>query len=123
MDREKNKTFILTIKINFMSFITWEDNTKLNANQSRWLGFATILLLIVGALLPLITGHNIIYNKVGFNISIIALGIGTYLSAVKVGFPNTYETNDTWKTVVQVASAILNIIIPAAFVASSLTKF
>ena len=99
-----------------MAFL--ESNDHPNANNSKYLGIATILFFIVGAALPWITNHVAIYNNLVFNISVIVLATGTYLSAVKVGFANTFETNDDWKTAVQAASTLANIVVPALFIAS-----
>lgn len=100
-----------------MSF--FESNDHPNANNSKWLGIATIALFIIGALLPWITGKLNVYNIPAFNFTVIGLGIITWYSAFKVGFKNTFETNEDWKTGVQALSAIANIIVPAIFVASN----
>lgn len=105
-----------------MSFITWEDKNKLNANNSRYLGFATIVLFIGGVILPWLFHNNVnLYSTLGFNISTFILGVGTYLSAVRVGFKNTFETNDDWKTDVQAISAVANLIVPCIFIVSNHT--
>jgi hypothetical protein len=116
MDNKENQTFILTIKINFMSFFESTDHP--NANGTKWLGIAIIVLFIVGAILPWITGHIALYNSTAFNVSILLLGVATYFSTIKLAFKTTFETADDWKTIVEVVNAIANIIVPTIFVSS-----
>jgi uncharacterized membrane protein YbjE (DUF340 family) len=101
-----------------MAFL--ESNDHPNANNSKYLGIAGIILFIVGACLPWITNHIVLYNHIAFNVSTLILAVGTYLASVKVGFANTFETNDDWKTYVQITSTFGNILVPALFVASTL---
>ena len=81
-----------------------------NANGSKWLAAITILTFILGALLPAFV-HSAFHA-----IPEAILLVGTAVTAI-IGFKNTFETNDPWKTVVQVASAAANLIVPAIFIA------
>lgn len=97
-----------------MSF--FESNDHPNANNSKWLALGTIFLFLLGTVLPLI--FNTTVYSLEFLIVEIALGAGTWYTA-KVGIKNTFEENEDWKTDVQIASAVSNIIIPALFIALS----
>ena len=98
-----------------MSF--FEANDHPNAHNSTSLALANIFLFITGRFLPLIFNSKI--YSIDFFIVELVLGIGTFFSA-KIGIKNTYETNDDWKSGVQVASTIADIIIPALFISSNL---
>ena len=90
------------------------DNTsQLNTNASRWWALVTIASFIIGLVLPAITKTHV-YTSVFFLGAEAALFVGT-VATVEVGFKNTFETNDDWKTWVQVASAFANILVPVVF--------
>ena len=98
-----------------MAFLEPSDHP--NTNNSKYLGIAGIILFIIGAALPWIFHDIKIYNILAFNLTTLVLAVGTYLASVKVGFANTFETNDDWKTYVQIASTFSNILVPALFIA------
>jgi hypothetical protein len=92
----------------------FQSNAHPNANNSVWLALGTIFLFVAGIFLPALFNHAA--YGVFFVISEVVLGVATYFSS-KVGFQNTFETNDNWKTGVQALSAAGNLIVPALFVA------
>lgn len=101
-----------------MSFIKWESNDHPNANNSRYLGIAQIILLFVGLFFPKWGSAPAAYNA-SFWITEAALGVATYYTAIKVGFQNTFQTNDDFKTGEQVVSAFANIVAPLLFMAAA----
>ena len=88
----------------------FESNSHPNANGSKILSFVTILTFIAGIFLPVI--FKVDHVRV---VPEVLLGAAT-LATATVGFKNTFETNDAWKTVVQGASAFLNLLVPAIFI-------
>ena len=88
----------------------FESNNHPNANGSKIFSFITIATFIIGFFLPVIFHHGIHF------LAEALLAVATVVTAI-VGFKNTFETNDPWKTVVQGASCFLNIIVPAIFIA------
>lgn len=95
----------------------FEPSDKLNANNSRYLAFAQIAFLVVGFFIPSFGHQHGVYG-LGFYITELLLLVATGITAVGIGFHNTFETNDDYKTGVQVVSGIANIIVPCIFLTS-----
>ena len=88
----------------------FESNNHPNANGSKILALVNILTFVIGIFLPVIFPGDHIHV-----VSTLILGAITAVSAT-IGFKNTFETNDAWKTYFQAASTFANIVIPAIFI-------
>ena len=86
----------------------WEPKGKLNQNGSRYLAFAQIALFFLGILFA----HIILVPLTTAIIAESLLFVATLITAVGIGFHDTYPTSSNLKTAVQIASAISNAIVP-----------
>ena len=113
------KSILAKIKLFFTP--EFESNDHPTANNSRYLAFAQIIVYIVGIFLPALSHQKGAYG-LGFTIVETLLFVSTIITAIGIGFHNKLETNDDYKTGVQVASLIASILVPIIFLISSANK-
>jgi hypothetical protein len=99
-----------------MSFINAEDPSKPNANGSRIFALILIVLFFIGIFEPMLRPQAYKITGIYFTYGI---GLILTIASVIVGFKNRFETNDTWKTVLQGLCAVWNFIIPGIFIATT----